>query len=232
MSERHELKYFIRGSDGAIMSSVLSKFLDADNHSKDADGYFIRSMYFDTFFNRSLYEKLYGVPNRKKYRLRAYDLDAKKVKFEIKHKSFDLIKKDVAYVRRKDVLEIQKGNYDPLLDYGNPVLNKIYLDFKKYKYGPVVIIDYQRKAFVYDINNVRITLDSKIASNTKEMSFFEKNLEMEYILNDGIVVLEVKYNDFMPKWIRKLIHTPNFTRSAISKYCYGRFGERVMEDGF
>ena len=54
-----------------------------DQHDIDK-GYFIRSLYFDTINNKAFYEKMEGIEERKKYRLRIYDTKDKNVKFEIK----------------------------------------------------------------------------------------------------------------------------------------------------
>lgn len=218
---RNELKYYINYTDYKVLYQILDNFLVQDENAIRTKG-LIRSLYFDSISNKAFYEKLSGVLNRKKYRLRIYDLGAKKVKFEIKNKFNNQILKETAFINRDDAIEIQNENYDVLLGYDNQVLNKIYCDFKKEPHRPVVITEYIREAFMFTFNDVRITFDKNLKACSDNLDIFSNDLLLKPLLKRGILVMEVKYDNFLPLWVKKLIQIPRFERSAISKYCLGR----------
>jgi len=220
--KRNELKYYISFGEYIILSNKLKKILKKDKYCKNEEGYFIRSLYFDSVNNKAFHEKMAGVENRKKYRLRIYNFKDNKVKFEIKNKNNNQIKKETAVISRKDALQVGKGELDVLLKYKNPILNKIYCTFKSQKFHPIVLIDYIREPYVYEFNDVRITFDKCLASNSSKLELFDKNASMRKFLNKGLVIMEIKYNGFLPLWIRDLMQIRRFKRCAISKYCLGR----------
>ncbi len=219
--KRFELKFYIPRLEYFYLAGLLKNCLDSDKYSKDGP-YFIRSLYFDSLNDKAFEEKLAGIERRQKFRLRIYNIDAKSVKFEIKNKVNNQIFKETAIVSRKDALEVQSGNLDVLLKYNNPILNKIYWEFKRSKFSPVVIVDYKREAFTYPINNVRITFDDCLSSNTSNFDLFNDLNNMRPLLNNEKLIMEIKYDGFLPEGIKSLLKISRFERSAISKYCMGR----------
>ena len=69
---RHELKYLISYADKAELAVRLAPVLHLDPHATNG-GYFIRSLYFDDYWNTAYEEKDAGVLLRKKYRIRIYN---------------------------------------------------------------------------------------------------------------------------------------------------------------
>lgn len=219
--ERKELKFYITHSEYIILSNLLRKMLKHDKHNK-AGGYFVRSLYFDTIDNKSFEEKMAGLEERSKYRLRIYDTNTKLVKFEIKSKYDNSIIKETAIISRKYAIEIQNGNYEVMLKYDNPVLNNAYKEFKKKHYIPVVVIDYFREAFTYDLNKVRIVFDRFLKSTSLQLDIFNKSAFPTRKLSKGLVIMEIKYNSFVPEFLKQMLQIPSFERRAVSKYCIGR----------
>jgi|TARA_B100001971_G_scaffold213463_1_gene246891 hypothetical protein len=221
--QRRELKYYISYQEYVILSNLFKKFLKIDKYTKQGqDGYFIRSLYFDTLDNKEFEEKMTGIKKRTKYRMRIYDIDDNKVKFETKRKSDDVIIKETAIIDRKDAIEIQNMNYEVMLKYNDKVLNNAYKQFKMTNYYPVVLVDYLRRAFVYDINNIRIVFDKFLKTSTLHLDIFSKTDFSTQKMKDGLVIMEIKYDKYIPKWLKRLIQIPAAERSAISKYCIGR----------
>ena len=221
--KRKELKYYISYKEYIVLSNLLRKILQQDKHVQDSlKGYFIRSLYFDNLDNKNFEDKMAGIEERSKYRLRIYDTNAKWVKFEIKNKLNDNITKETATISRDDAIEIQNLNYEVMLKYNNPILNKAYIEFKKSCYYPVVLVDYLRDAFVYDANKIRIAFDRFLKSSSLQLDIFKSGPILIPQLKRDIVVMEIKYDHFIPEFIRQIIQIPAFERSAISKYCIGR----------
>lgn len=220
--QRHELKYFINNIEYHSLVNRLKYALRVDKFSLPHKGYFIRSLYFDSFDDECLYEKLAGVQFRKKYRLRIYDPDGEVVKFEIKNKYNNQIFKETASISKDSSKEIIAGNYDELLKYNNPVLNKIYIDFKKKQYRPKVIVEYERDAYIFDHFHIRITIDKNLRSNATCFDLFSKDIHSLPVITERKHILEIKYNLILPEYIRNLIQIQSMERSAISKYALSR----------
>lgn len=223
--KRKELKYFISYSEFVAMNSALEKVLKRDSHDK-GKGYFIRSMYFDSIENKAFEEKVAGVESRKKIRIRVYDFESKKAKLEIKNKTGECIFKESVWIKKEDAERLAQGDYEVLLDYDSRVARKVYVEFRKFVYKPVVVMDYERSAFVYDFNNIRITFDRNIRANSINLNMFEELLFMKPLLSKQLVVLEIKFDRFIPDWLRSLV-TMKSCNSAISKYCIGRLEDSI-----
>ena len=65
---RHELKFFITPLQYEVLSRTLKATLNPDPHGNEKNQYHIRSLYFDTFDDAALYDKVNGSANRSKYR--------------------------------------------------------------------------------------------------------------------------------------------------------------------
>ncbi|MCH8004176.1 MAG: polyphosphate polymerase domain-containing protein [Nanoarchaeota archaeon] len=219
---RNELKYYIPYKEYIVLSNLLKKIFQKDKYHKESlGGYLVRSLYFDTIDNKSFEDKVGGIEERSKYRLRIYDTHSKSVKFEIKSKTNYIITKETAIISRNDAEEIQKTNYEVMLKYNNEVLNKVYIEFKKRSYYPVVLVEYLRVAFLYDANKIRVVFDRFLKSTPLQLDLFTDTVFMPQLKKD-IVIMEIKYDNFIPMWIKQLLQVPSFERSAISKYVIGR----------
>jgi hypothetical protein len=220
--KRSELKYYINKTDYHSLVSRLKHILKVDGFSVPHQGYFIRSLYFDGHDDECLYEKQSGIQFRKKYRLRIYDINSDKVKFEIKNKENNQIFKETATISRETAQRVIDGQYSELLKYNNPVLNKIYSAFVKNNYKPKVIVDYDRDAFVYDHFNIRITIDKALRSNNTNLDFFSPDLHMMPTILEAKEILEIKYDQYLPDFIHKILQVGASDRMAISKYALSR----------
>ena len=90
---RHELKFFISEMQYQVLSRQLDRVLWRDPNGDENNEYHIRSLYFDTIFDDALFDKLDGVQNRNKYRIRIYNFSDRLIKLECKTKVGSLISK-------------------------------------------------------------------------------------------------------------------------------------------
>ena len=65
-------------------------------------------------------------------------------------------------------------------------------------------------------NNVRVTIDSNIKATMANYNIFEPELLTTPIITSPI--LEVKYNNFLPDYVKDIINITDRCESAISKY--------------
>lgn len=82
---------------------------------------------------------------------------------------------------------------------------------------PKVIVAYERKAYVYEPGNVRITFDRNVRASSRVESFGQKNISYDF-LREYDKVLEVKYDAFIPDFLLQLLELGNMRQSAYSKY--------------
>lgn len=217
---RYEKKYIITNIQMEILKNTLSAALYLDSNIKNPDGsYFIRSLYFDDYKNTSYYQVLDGISKREKYRIRYYDLDPSYITLEKKTKQNNLGKKDKDKLTPEMVMKFINNEE---IESNKPVVTELQSKMKTAFYKPVIIIDYERRAFTYPVNDVRITLDYNISCSYELSKFFESNINSIPLLEKNTAILEVKYNDFLPDFIKQLININNLEITSFSKYSTGR----------
>ena len=189
-----------------------------DNYSDQNGNYSIRSLYFDDIRNSSLFEKQSGILARKKYRIRIYNLNEKIIKLEKKSRIGHFINKQTEQISRENYDKIISKNYEFLIESSKPLFKEFYLDLKINMYNPEVIVDFVREAFTYNINNIRITFDKKLATGLKSVDLFDKKLIKVSALDEPKMILEIKYDSFLPNFIKNALQISASQRYAISKY--------------
>lgn len=215
---RHEQKYVISYDE---MLKLRTKFNDILTIDRDYNGYMIRSLYFDSVEDNDYYDKLGGEINRKKIRLRIYEPNSKKVKLELKSK-YDVHQvKESLVISREDAEKLIDEDYEVLLTYDSDVAYKIYVMLKKGLYKPKVVIEYRRIAYITS-TTTRVTFDMEIKSSTDIKSFFNENINYNYVTDKKDVVLEVKYDRFLEPYITNVLSCYASRFQSVSKYVMGR----------
>lgn len=219
---RHEFKYLITRSQIHQLSRMLRQTMLLDPFADEFGNYHIRSLYFDNVFGTSLNTKWDGVLERKKYRIRIYNLKDDNIKFECKHKIDSYICKRSITLTRPDCDRILKGDPKPLLQYDVPLAREIYVKIRSERLKPAVIVDYVREAYVSPIQEVRVTLDKRLATGAFATDMFDPKVPVYPMLDDYDGVLEVKFHEHLPVYFRSLIQIGAAQQSAVSKYVMGR----------
>ncbi|MBM7613512.1 polyphosphate polymerase domain-containing protein [Alkaliphilus hydrothermalis] len=219
---RHEIKYFIHKRQAAELRFFLKSNTTLDSNGDETGSYWIRSLYFDTLDNRDYYEKMMGHNIRKKIRLRIYEQNTPTVKLEIKNKYNNYTLKESATISKEVALALIQGESNKLLRYKNSTCNKVFALMHSNLYRPIVTVDYEREAFLYNIQNIRLTIDKNIRASCDYDVFFGDEQCMIPVINEGIYVLEIKYDHVLPPFLQKVLSTFQIQRSQVSKYCLGR----------
>lgn len=214
---RHELKYSITMSDYYRMRSLIEPFVHRDSHAGE-NGYFIRSLYFDDVFSSGYYEKESGIERRRKYRIRIYNLSDRSIKFEIKDKLDSYIAKLSASITREECERMIAQDYSFMLDSESRAMRMGYIDARTKLLHPMVVVDYDRDAFVCSEGNVRITFDMNVRAGIASYDIFDADMVTVPALEDGRIILEVKYDDYLPSYIRQLLRPVNSWQLSQSKY--------------
>lgn len=219
---RHEEKYLLSYGGYWYLKNLLGCVMELDANVGAGSDYYIRSLYFDTLENREFREKEYGIYERRKIRLRIYDTKADTVKLELKGKNGSGIHKEALEISREEAELLIAGDCSFLLNHQKATAGKLYNLLKNHFYRPVVVIDYEREAYVLPVFNVRITFDKKVRSHMGGCGFWDPELPMANLLDGSRVVLEVKYTDMLPAHIKTLLATVPKIPVSFSKYCYCR----------
>lgn len=212
---RHELKFTITKKCAKILKDRLMSIMSVDEHGKN--GYFIRSLYFDTPNSDAYYEKIDGAPYRKKYRIRVYNGDDDFIRLEKKMKHNNMTAKEQVSISRITCEKILNNSLS-IYDLNDGLLKEFLVEIKTKHLIPSVIVDYERLALTYPVSDVRITFDSNIKSGRYNYNLFSyKNTDYK-VIDDNVLVLEVKFNEVLPEVIAIILGTIPSCRQAFSKF--------------
>lgn len=220
---RHELKYYISMGEYLILRDRLKCIMPLDSFADtETRSYDIRSLYFDDMYNTAMWEKMDGIKNRKKWRIRLYNYKDDNIKLEKKAKYDMFTAKESTKITRYQVEDILAGRYEFLLTSGNSLFEEMYGEIIVKRLRPIVVVDYIREAYVYPAGNVRITFDKYLHSGNYKIDLFRPTMMPVPILEPGTLVMEVKYDQNLPEHIRDMINVSTGMRAAISKYALCR----------
>lgn len=216
MKFRHEWKHIINNGDAVILRQRLNAVMKTDKNAVEGR-YFIRSLYFDTPADTALREKIDGISRREKFRIRYYNFDTTVIHLEKKSKISGLCSKHSLDLTEEQVRKIISGDIDWMKSDENALIRELYQKMTVQQLKPKTIVDYWREPFVYEAGNVRVTLDYEIKTGLASKEFFNKDCPT-VPLPDNPIILEVKWDEFLPTIIRNAIQIGDRKTSAFSKY--------------
>ena len=212
---RHELKYMLTPIQYALLQGRLKWVMQRDKHVLDSGEYFIRSVYFDSPDMLALREKLNGVNVRKKYRIRFYNGDAKHCRLECKEKTGTRITKRSESLTQEQARCLLFGSVCDGGEAGE-LFQEMKFRIDSEGYAPVVTVDYVREPYVLPLSDLRVTFDKEIARGAVEGCLTHERY-LSNIYGDNMV-LEVKYNDYLPEHISCILSSVGLVQTAASKY--------------
>lgn len=218
---RHELKFQITRTQLEVLRHTVGHVLNLDpNAKKNGGSYHIRSLYFDTAFDDALYDKIAGVKDRDKYRIRIYNLSDAVIFMECKTKVGSLISKRSARITRDLAGQLMAADPTGLENTRSGLLRDVYREMRTRLLHPVVIVDYEREAYVHVAEEVRITFDMRVRTGLNSIDLFNPHMPTVPVLDHDETILEVKYNRVLPPYIRDLLSfaCPEAVQTAVSKY--------------
>ncbi|MDD2958083.1 MAG: polyphosphate polymerase domain-containing protein [Lachnospiraceae bacterium] len=217
---RHEWKYLISDMEMDQIRRRLGLVLSRDAHALNGE-YSIRSLYFDDYWDSSYSDKVMGYFVRKKYRIRIYNYSDRKISLERKIKVDSYIYKESAPLTREEYDQIMAGEYGFLEHSPHSLCREFYVECMCHVMRPRIIVDYEREPFIMEEGTVRITFDKRVRAAIG-LDLFDEGLPVLDVFPPENVVLEVKYTEFLPELVRKVLPPAASEFMAISKYglCY------------
>ena len=217
---RHEWKHEINLADLYAIKARLHAIARGDPHAIDGK-YHIRSLYFDNMNDKALREKIDGVNRREKFRIRYYNGDTSLIKLEKKSKVNGLETKYSAPLTREEAQKIADGDIDFLMESQDALHNELYCKMHYQGLRPVTIVDYTREPFIYGPGNVRVTFDYDIRTGLGCTDFLNPYC-VTIPAGDPIIIMEVKWDEFLPSIIKHAVQMPGRRVTAFSKYAQCR----------
>lgn len=217
MQYRNELKHLITPGDRAAICASMRTVAKLDPHAAETGYYTIRSLYFDNYRDQALREKVDGINEREKFRIRYYNGDTSVIHLEKKVKRDNVGYKVSCSLTAEEAQRIVDGDTGWMLHSGRALLVELYARMKTQGLRPKTIVDYERIPFVYGPGNVRVTVDFNIRTGLRCTDFLNPNCVMIPAAGNDII-LEVKWDDYLPTVIRHAVQLKGRRQTAFSKY--------------
>jgi len=225
---RLEYKYLVPINKINLLRKAFANYTIKDSYHLGQNDYTVRSIYFDTSDMRFYHEKIDGIKERKKLRIRGYNelSDESIIFLEIKRKNESFISKNRSPLflnnlhslfESKDlnsyIIEAER-NETAVED-----ARKFFHYMSKMSLHPVILIVYEREAYFSKFNNdLRLTFDKNLRYMLfPSMNDFGDESKMQYIMPSDFI-LEVKFSAGLPYWLQRIISEMNLSRLALSKY--------------
>lgn len=216
MIHRLELKYRVSPPTALLLRQAIKPYVTLDPYcaKQKNSAYNVDSVYLDSSDYDEFAQKIEGVDNRSKTRLRTYTVKNKRIHFiEIKSRqgAFTL----------KDRLEIAEGKFQDFMKrtpYNvscHPFNQSSVIHLLQKQLLPAIKIQYTREAYnaKYD-DFLRLNFDRNIgAAGPYQQS--------TVIFNTKLIIFEIKCQFRIPDWLTEIIRAFNLQRISFSKYCYG-----------
>ena len=215
---RHEYKYLISRADAELLKLRLPHIMQRDPHAGETGRYTIRSLYFDDVDAAAYYEKMDGIDNRTKYRIRFYNYDSSVLKLEKKEKLGNLTRKTAQTITKNDARALEYALSQGCPDHPLGLTEELRLACLGRGLRPKVLVDYDRTPFLCHAGNTRITIDENLRTRPYIAHLFASPRAMTPVLEPDQVILEVKFDDFLPGYLADALADIPKINMAISKF--------------
>ena len=180
----------------------------------------MRSLYFDNAEDKALREKIDGVRDREKFRIRYYNNDTSFLRLEKKSKRNNLCFKQNALLSIEQANALLSSQFLMAHECHDPLVAELFMKMTTEGLRPKTIVQYDREAYIYSAGNVRINFDMNIRTGIYSLDFL--NPESLTVQAEEGIVFEVKYDAFFPGHLHDAIQTGAQSRCAYSKYAAAR----------
>ena len=214
---RHEYKYLISAADARLLKLRLRHIMELDPNVGKSGRYTIRSLYFDDLSHSALDEKLDGICLRSKYRIRMYNYKPEFLKLEKKEKLGSLTRKTAESIPLQEALRLQYRNVPETPDIAT-LRGELGAKIRNSGVRPMVLVDYDRTPFICRDGNTRITLDENLRTRPFDANLLASPGAMMPVLDRNQVILEVKFDDFLPGYLSDALSDIPKVNLAISKF--------------
>lgn len=224
MEYRHELKFQVTLMELEKIKYRLEPVLTYDSHQAK-EFYTVRSLYFDDMYDSCLFDNESGVGSRAKYRIRIYNGSLDLIHLEKKYKERELTGKK----REKlSLCECQALIREKEMNGQGALAKELSYKIQSKGMRPKCIVEYDRCAMVSEVGNVRITFDRNIRGCSHPELFLDHSSDdFDNVMSPDMHVLEIKYDELLPRYILQAMDLNTLQQQAVSKYCLVRLHTKV-----
>lgn len=216
---RNEWKYICAEEQLRMLEERLNGILELDENSGEQQIYQVNSLYFDDYDDSCFMDNDIGVNKRYKYRIRYYNDDSGQLKLERKDKCNGFCSKVSCPLPVPLYQQMIEGNaMDVFWQSEEPLIREFCIQMTERRFEPKVIVAYERTAYVSLAGNVRITLDRNIRGASEVETFLRGDGMFINVQKDKLHLLEVKFDDVLPDYIKQLVYRDEMLRTTFSKY--------------
>ncbi len=228
---RFEIKYYVPKDRIDALKAFIRPYVELDPHAVNVpdNRYLVRSLYFDTPQLDFYYEKADGLKVRKKLRIRTYnEYQDDSIGFlEIKRRYNNNVVKERSKFKICSLDDIINSPFDFIqknrVTNGNDIsLDRFVFNLVSLNLEPSLLVLYDRDAYMDMYNErVRLTIDYNVRTlyAPRLTDLFTNECLMP--VTDNSCILELKFDEFMPKWMRRLVQVIQVRPESISKYSMG-----------
>lgn len=220
MDYRHEIKHLISPGDAMAVRTSLGAVAAIDPHARECGYYHVRSLYFDDPLDTALRDKVDGINERRKFRIRYYNGDLRYIMLECKIKRNGVGCKLQERLTLEEAQALLQGETAWMVSSKRPLLVALYAGMKVNRLAPKTVVEYKRLPFVYAPGRVRITIDWDI--RTGHPGEFLCPGGMTIPGGDNVTLLEIKWDEYLPAVIRRAAALKSRAPTAFSKYAVCR----------
>jgi len=227
---RLEYKYLVPTNLLSDLRDMVWPHVEEDHYSaiRPQHEYTVRSLYLDTSRLSFYHEKLAGLRERKKLRIRGYnECGPDALAFlEIKRKTGMAVVKYRTPVLHQNLLPLfasgDVGRYVPALpgqEEPRDNARRFLFHYHRLALHPSVLVTYEREAFLFKLDHrLRITFDKNVrVQNQVALNSLYKETQVRYPLPNHFI-LEIKTNSGCPSWLKLIISRFDLNQEALSKY--------------
>ncbi len=219
---RHEYKFGIGVPELERLRLTAGILMGMDEHLRGRKAYQIRSVYFDDPEDSFYHMNEAGVDPRVKYRIRCYEGDDGFIRLEKKIKRCGMTRKESCMLSRElaDLLingQLPGIGKDDLKAYP-ALLNEFVLLMHTKLLRPKVMVVYDRSAYINRAGNVRVTFDTGISACVRCDKLFDRDIPLCPVMEPGRELMEVKYDELLPGYIKNSLDIAGLRQETFSKY--------------
>lgn len=224
---RHELKYLVSAAQIPLLESRVRCIMTPDAHAGPDGFYNIRSLYFDDYHNSCYYENENGTDPREKFRIRIYNHSPQRITLECKRKDHGMTLKTSCPLSLEQTLQLMDKRALGDTASLKPLQRKLCLQMQSRLLHPVVIVEYERRPYVYKNGNVRVTFDTNISAGADVAEFLSPGMKRRPIMPAGQHLMEVKFDEYLPDFIYRSLNLGQLQQTTFSKYSLCRKYTRI-----
>jgi hypothetical protein len=220
---RFEFKYLVPQAIRPLLEAEFCEFMQVDPFCSHADekAYYVRSLYFDDPVYGDYYEKIDGLLQREKYRIRTYGRSTDTPHFlEIKGRQNHFCYKHRAALDPGLLARIEAHDWIGVMPgaTGNPVLSRFAAAALRRNLRATLAVEYWRRPYISRLDyRFRATFDHDIRG--LHMARLSARPRQIRPVLPGCAVLEIKFAHSVPAWFQRLIGAYELQRVSVSKYC-------------